>query len=111
MLRPTECITDCRCLVRTRSGNKSVRNLVKKSRGDPANLLHHFRRVAGKVATQRLENAARILQGQVAFWKTEVGMAFVSPGLFVVGSLLFVPAGEKPGLAFFGVAKIFAQNA
>ena len=38
-------------------------------------------------------------------------MAFVKPSSLFVGALLFVPAGEKAGRAFFRVAKIFAQNA
>ncbi len=63
------------------------------------------------MAAQRLEDTARMLQGQIALGKTEVGMALVEPALFVVGALLFVPAGKKSGGAFFGIAKIFAQNA
>ena len=38
-------------------------------------------------------------------------MAVVKPALLVVGALLLVPAGEKAGRSFLGVAKILAQNA
>jgi hypothetical protein len=63
------------------------------------------------MAAQRLKDATRMLQSQIALGKTEVGMTFVSPGFFVVGPLLFVPTGEQSGRAFIGVAKIFPQNA
>ena len=63
------------------------------------------------MAAQRLKHAARMLQGQIPLRKTEARVAFVGPGFFVVGALLFVPTGEKTGRAFIGVAKIFAQNA
>src|ERR1700730_10696108 len=108
MLCPTERITDRRALIRTRGGNKRVRNFVKQRRRNPANLLHHFGRVAGKVAAQCLENAARILQAKVTIGKTEVGLAFVEPAFLVVSALLLVPAREKAGRALIGVAKIFA---
>src|SRR5207245_1962834 len=75
------------------------------------NFLHHFGRVTSKMAAQRLENAAWMLQSQIALWKTEGRRAFVEPALFVVNALLFIPAGEKAGRSFVGVAKIFAQNA
>src|SRR5205807_5873273 len=101
MLRPAECVTNRGRLVRTGSGDERVRNLMKERRRNAANFLHHFGRVAGKVPAQRLENAARMLQGQVARWKTE--LAFIEPALFVVSALLFVPAGEETGRPFLGV--------
>src|SRR5437588_10580876 len=52
-----------------------------------------------------------MLQGQIALGKTEVGFAFILPSILRVGAFLFVPAGEKAGRAFIGVAKILAQNA
>src|ERR1017187_4797472 len=52
-----------------------------------------------------------MLQGRIAFRKTEAAIAVVSPALLVVGALPFIPAREKAGRSFFRVAKIFAQNA
>ncbi len=52
-----------------------------------------------------------MLQGQIALGETKAAVAIVEPGLPVVAALLPAPAGEKAGRAFFGVAKIFAQNA
>src|SRR6266404_6217446 len=72
MLCPTEGITNCRGLVRTRRSDKRVGNFVKKHRRDTANFLHHFRRVASEVAAQCLKNAARMLQGQIALGETEI---------------------------------------
>src|SRR5207237_7620654 len=111
MLCPAERITNRRTLVGTRSGDQRVCNFVKKRRRNATNFLHHFGRVTSKVATQRLEDASRMLQGQITFGKTKAAIATVTPGLPVVAALLPVPAGEKAGRAFFGVAKIFAQNA
>src|ERR1700682_3392454 len=111
MLRPAECITNCRALIRTGSSDERVRNFVEKCGGNAADFLDHFGRVASKMAAQGLENGARMLQGRIALRKAEAGLAFVEPALLVVGALLLVPAGEKAGLSFFGVAKIFAQNA
>src|SRR5260370_4733614 len=111
MLRPAKRVTNRRCLIRTGCPNECIRYLVEERRRNSANLFHHFRRVARKMATHRLKNAARMLQGQIAFGKTEIGVTFVKPSLFVVGALLFVPAGEKSGGSFIGVPTIFAQNA
>src|SRR5438309_1366227 len=111
MLCPTERITNRRTLVRTRSGDERVRNFLKKHRRNAANSLYHLWRVTSKVAAQRLENAARMLQGQIAFGEAKAVIAMVEPALPVVAALLPVPAGEKAGRSFFGVAKIFAQNA
>ena len=84
---------------------------MKERRRNPADLLNHFRRVASKVATERLKNAARILQSQIALRKTEAAIAIVSPAFVVVSALVFVPTGEKAGSSLIGVAKIFPQNA
>src|SRR5207244_1786085 len=111
MLCPAERITNRRTLVGARSGDQRVCNFVKKRRRNPTNFLHHFGRVTSKVATQRLEDAPRMLQGQITFGETKAAIATVKPGLPVVAALLPAPAGEKAGRAFFGVAKIFAQNA
>src|SRR5207244_6147302 len=111
MLCPAERITNRRTLVGTRSGDQRVCNFVKKRRRNATNFLHHFGRVTSKVATQRLEDAPRMLQGQIALGETKAAIATVKPGLPVVAALLSAPAGEKAGRAFFGVAKIFAQNA
>src|SRR5438477_12146427 len=100
MLRPAKRITDRGGFVRTGRGDERISNLLKQSGRNPANLLHHFWRVASEVTAQGLENAARMLQGQIPLGKTQVGMAFVEPGLFVVATLLFVPPGEKTGCAF-----------
>src|SRR6266487_4660266 len=111
MLRPTERITNRRTLVRTRSCDQRVCNLVKKRRRNATNFLYHLRCVTSKVATQRLKNAPRMLQRQIALRETKAAIALVEPGLPVVAALLPAPAGEKTGCAFFRVAKIFAQNA
>src|SRR6266478_802812 len=111
MLGPAERITNRRTLVRTRSSDQRLRNFMKKHRRNAANFLHHFGRVTSEVAAQRLENAARMLQGQIALGETKAVITFVDPALPVVAALLPVPAGEKAGGSFFGVAKIFAQNA
>src|SRR5258708_17675331 len=108
MLRPAKRVTNRRCLVRTGCPNECIRYLVEERRRNSANLLYHVGRVASKVASQCLKNAARMLQGQIALRETEVRVTFVGPGLFVVSTLLFVPAGEKAGRSFLGVAKIFA---
>src|SRR6267378_7966313 len=111
MLGPAERITNRRTLVRTRSSNQCLRNFVKKHRRNAANFLYHLWCVTSKVAAQRLENAARMLQGQIAFGEAKAAIAMVEPALPVVAALLPVPAGEKAGRAFFRVAKIFAQDA
>src|SRR6266496_2735141 len=111
MLRPPERITNRRTLVRTRSSDQRLRNFVKKHRRNAANFLYHLWCVTSEVAAQRLENAARMLQGQIALGETKAAIAFVEPGLPVVAALLPAPAGEKAGRTFFRVAKIFAQNA
>ena len=111
MLRPTECITNRRTLVGTRSGNQSVRNFMKKRWRNAANFLYDLWRITREVAAQSLENTPRMLQGQIALGETKVSMALVDPGLSVVAALLRVPAGEKAGRTFFRVAKIFAQDA
>src|SRR5947207_12304190 len=111
MLRPPERITNRRTLVRTRSSDQRLRNFVKKHRRNAANFLYHLWCVTSEVAAQRLENAARMLQGQIALGETKAVIAMVEPALPVVAALLPVPAGEKAGGSFFGVAKIFAQNA
>src|SRR5439155_3577287 len=111
MLRPTERITNRRTLIGTRSGDQRVCNFVKKRRRNAANFLDHLWCVTGEVAAQRLENAPWMLQGQIALGETKAAIAIVEPGLPVVAALLPAPAGEKAGRAFFGVAKIFAQNA
>src|SRR5260370_14160146 len=111
MLGPAERITNRCALIRTRSGNERVCNFVKKHRRNAANFLYHLRRVTSKVAAQCLQNAPRMLQGQIAFRKTERGMALVKPALPVVAALLPVPTGGNAGRAFFRVAEIFAQNA
>src|SRR6266403_5380515 len=111
MLCPAERITNRRTLVRTRSGDQRVRNFVKKRRRNAANFLDHLWCVTGEVVAQRLENAPWMLQGQIALGETKAAIAIVEPGLPVVAALLPAPAGEKAGRAFFGVAKIFAQNA
>src|SRR6266481_1448882 len=111
MLCPAERITNRRTLVWTRSGDQRVCNFVKKRRRNSTNFLHHFGRVTSKVATQRLEDAPRMLQRQIALGKTKAAIAIVEPGLPVVAALLPAPAGEKAGRTFFRVAKIFTQNA
>src|SRR5436305_644427 len=63
------------------------------------------------MAAQGLENAMRMLQGQIALRKTDTTVAVIGPGFLIVGALFFVPAGEKSGRPFISVAKIFAQNA
>src|SRR5437667_7135839 len=111
MLRPTERITNRRTLVRTRSSDQRLRNFVKKHRRNAANFLYHLWRVTSEVAAQRLENATRMLQGQIAFGEAKAAIAMVEPALPVVAALLPVPAGKKAGGSFIGIAKIFAQNA
>src|SRR5437762_7292914 len=111
MLCPTERVANRRGLVGTRGGDERIRDFLKQRWRNPANLLDHFRRVATEVTAQGLEDTARMLQGQIALGKAEIGPALVEPTLFVVGTLLFVPAREKSGGAFFRVTKIFAQNA
>src|SRR6266480_3970607 len=111
MLGPAERITNRCALIWTRCGDERVRNFVKELGRNSTNFLHHFGRVTSKVAAQCLQNAPRMLQGQIAFRKTEGGMALVDPGLPVVAALLPAPTGENAGRAFFRVAKIFAQNA
>ena len=111
MLGPAERITNRRALIWTGCGDERVRDLVKKRRRNAANFLYHLRRVTSEVAAQCLQNAPRMLQGQIAFRKTEGGMALVDPGPPVVAALLPAPTGENAGRAFFRVAKIFTQNA
>src|SRR5437870_13250707 len=111
MLCPTERITNRRTLVRTRSGDERVRNFLKKHRRNAANFLYHLWRVTSEVAAQRLENAARMLQGQIALGETKAAIAMVDPALPVVAALLPVPAGEKAGCSFFGVVRILVHNA
>src|SRR5437879_6123088 len=111
MLRPAERITNRGALVRTGSSDQRIGNFMKKRRRNAANFLYHFWRVTSEVAAQRLENAPRMLQGQIALWETKAAVATVKPGLPVVAALLPAPAGEKAGRAFFRVAKIFTENA
>src|SRR3982074_1034262 len=107
MLGPAECVANRGGFIRSRSSTECVRNFVKQRWRNAADLFHHFGRVTGKVAAQRLEGAAWMLQGQIALRKAEVGLAVIEPALLVIGALLFVPAGEKPGRPFLGIAKIF----
>src|SRR5437667_10173433 len=111
MLGPPERITNRCALIWTGCGDERVRDLVKKRRRNAANFLYHLRRVTSEVAAQCLQNAPRMLQGQIAFRKTEGGMALVDPGPPVVAALLPAPTRENAGRAFFRVAKIFTQNA
>src|SRR5882757_1161507 len=111
MLGPAERITNRRALIWTGCGDERVRDLVKKRRRNATNFLYHLRRVTSEVAAQCLQNAPRMLQGQIALGETKAAIAIVVPGLPVVAALLPAPAGEKAGRAFFGVAKIFTQNA
>src|SRR6266853_2188169 len=111
MLGPAERITNRRALIWTGCGDERVRDLVKELGRNSTNFLYHLRRVTSEVAAQCLQNAPRMLQGQIAFRKTEGGMALVDPGLPVVAALLSAPTGENAGRAFFRVAKIFTQNA
>src|SRR6266487_1171877 len=106
MLRPTERITNRRTLVGTRSGDERVCNFVKERRRNAADFLYHLRCVTSKVATQRLENASLMVQGQIALGETKAAIAIVEPGLSVVTALLPAPAGENTGRAVFRVAKI-----
>src|SRR6266404_6490503 len=111
MLGPAERITNRCALIWTGCGDERVRDLVKERRRNAANFLYHLRRVTSEVAAQCLQNAPRMLQGQIALGETEPAIAIVVPGLPVVAALLPAPAGEKAGRAFFRVAKIFTQNA
>src|SRR5262245_19241449 len=95
MLGPADRIADRRCLIGPRCPNECVRYLVEEDRGDAANLFHHFWRVAREVAAQRLQDAARMLQGGIPLRKTELVFSFVEPGFVVVRSFLRIPAGEK----------------
>ena len=63
------------------------------------------------MAAQRLEDAARMLQRQIALRETEIVMLVVEPGFLVVSAILFIPSGEKSGRTFVRIAKILAQNA
>src|SRR4051812_49363203 len=63
------------------------------------------------MAAQRLKDAARMLQGQVAFRETEIRLAVVLPGFLRIKAFFLVPTGEEASLAFFGILKVFAQNA
>src|SRR6266850_18610 len=111
MLGPAERITNRCALIWTGCGDERVRNFVKERRRNSTNFLHHFRRVTSEVAAQCLQNAPRMLQGQIALGETKAAIAIVVPALPVVAALLSAPAGEKAGRTFFRVAKIFAQNA
>src|SRR5207237_10845339 len=101
MLCPGERITNLRTLVGTRSGDQRVCNFVKKRRRNATNFLHHFGRVTSKVATKRLEDAPRMLQGQIALGETKAAIATVKPGLPVVAAFIYDPDGENACLAFF----------
>src|SRR5882724_385902 len=111
MLGPAERITNRRALIWTGCGDERVRDLVKKRRRNAANFLYHLRRVTSEVASQCLQNAPRMLQGQIALGETQAVIALVEPALPVVAALFPAPAGEKAGRAFFGIAKVFAQDA
>src|SRR2546430_3018704 len=111
MLGPAKRITNRCALIWTGCGDERIRDLMKKRRWNAANFLYHLRRVTSEVAAQCLQNAPRMLQGQIAFRKTEGGMALVEPGPPVVAALFPAPTRENAGRAFFRVAKIFTQNA
>src|SRR5438105_11703795 len=111
MLGPAERITIRCALIWTGCGDERVGDLVKKRGRNAANFLYHLRRVTSEVAAQCLQNAPRMLQGQIAFRKTEGGMALVDPGLPVVAALLPGPTGENAGRPFFPVPKSFPRNA
>ena len=61
------------------------------------------------MAFQRLKNAARVLQRKIALRMTEV-LALIKPALRVVGTLLFIPAGEITAYRFVRVVEILAQK-
>src|SRR5215468_2042630 len=111
MLRPAQCITNCGRFFRTGCSNQRVCNFMKKRRRNAANFLHHLRRVTTEVAAQRLENAPRMLQGQIALRETKATITIVGPGVPVVSAYLPTPAGEHASLVFFRVAKIIPQYA
>ena len=56
------------------------------------------------MAPEHLEDAARVLEGEIAFRVAQV-VAFIQPRLRIVSALGFVPTGEiaRP---FFGIAKL-----
>src|SRR5207253_8688116 len=96
MLGPSDGITDCSGLIRAGRPNECVCHLVKQARRDAADLLHHLRGVTGKMPLQLLKHATWMLQRKIALRETE-SVAFVKPTFRIVGSLFFVPAGEKAG--------------
>src|SRR5260370_41573128 len=111
MLGPAERITNRCALIWTGCGDERVRDLVKKRRRNATNFLYHLRRVTSEVAAQCFQNAPRVLQGQIAFRKTEGGMALVDPGLPVAAALLPAPTRENAGRPFFPIAQIFPHTA
>src|SRR4051812_20155762 len=100
MLRPTERITDGRSFVRSRRLHECIGDLVEEGRRNAADLFYHFWRVTSEVPAQFLENAARMLQAQIALREAELGLAFVLPCFLCVAPLFFIPTGEKAGRAF-----------
>src|ERR1700758_5059533 len=93
MLRPADGITDRCGLIRTRCCNERVCDFLKKRRWDTANLFDHLRRVTREMSFEFLENTLWILQSEIPFGIAE-SFAFVFPAFHLIGTPVFVPAGE-----------------
>src|SRR5215472_13056397 len=65
MLRPSNGIADCPCLLRSRGGGEGLRHLQKNILRNSAITLHHLRRVSREVSLQDLEGAVRVFQRKI----------------------------------------------
>jgi len=65
--RPADRIANRRGLFGARSRRKNVRHFQEQVFGNPAVALHHFQRIARKMAFQHLKDAARMLKCRVRF--------------------------------------------
>src|ERR1051325_2192717 len=110
MLRPADGVTNRRGLVGAGRFHERIGDFVKHLWRDPADALHHVRRVTREVPTQMLEDTSSVLQRKIALRKTQV-VALVEPRLVVIRSLFGIESREQPGCSFFGVAKVVAQKA
>src|SRR4029453_786718 len=90
MLRPADCVAKRGSPLGPGRGRERMRDFVKKIWWNPADFLHHLRRVAGKMPLQFLKHALRMLQCEIALRATQIA-AFVKPTATFISALFLIP--------------------
>jgi len=95
MLRPADCVNNGGGFPHVAvdaDGGEEVGGFQELLFGKCRDALHHFGRVARVMLFQKLEDAARVLEGEVVF----LGGIFIVPGGAVVSSGGGIPARIEP---------------